>query len=195
TSVARASPRSCRRTCGRGILRRRPSVRGHQTGLRTPSLVSFFGIGVRGRGWTDLDRQQARADLGVRDAGIVVDDGVDERGPHLRLPVLASGDVLAVAAIGVALQSADVTVSASVGDVAEFRHVDMDQRSRMRMLVTPERLAGNPVDMGETIDTATGENGMNRRRGEPEPAGDLRGTEPEAPAQRDNALLRRLGRL
>lgn len=63
------------------------------------------------------------------------------------------------------------------------------------MLVTPQRLAGYAVDMGEAIDAAASEDSVNGRRGQPQAAGDLRRTESEPPPQRDDALLHRLGRL
>lgn len=95
------------------------------------------------------DRPLIGADLGVCDAGVVVDDGVDVSGADVRL---VTGVTLArpfrrSLAVPVALLLADESPAASVGDVAELRHVDMDQRSRIGVLVTPERLAGDAVDV------------------------------------------------
>ena len=45
-----------------------------------------------------------------------------------------------------ALVPADVAPPAAVGDVAEFGHIDVDQRAGMVMLVAADGFAGDPVD-------------------------------------------------
>jgi hypothetical protein len=46
------------------------------------------------------------------------------------------------------LWSAHEFVAATIGDIAELGHVNVDQRAGMIMLVTPQWLASDAVDMG-----------------------------------------------
>jgi hypothetical protein len=50
--------------------------------------------------------------------------------------------------IVLALWSAQELVAATVGDIAELGDVDMYQRAGMIMLVAPQWLAGDAVDVG-----------------------------------------------
>lgn len=67
-------------------------------------------------------------DLGVCDAGVVVDDGVDEGVADQRVPVLALAPVqVRCRAVLPALGPADEPPAAADRDVAELLHVDVDQ--------------------------------------------------------------------
>ena len=108
-------------------------------------------------------------DLGVGDAGVVVEDGVDERGPDQRVPerlVALAGAVGGDRAVLAALGPADVAPAAAVGDVAELLDVDVDQRAGVVVLVAADRLAGDPVDVGEPADPAPDQDLVDRRRGD-----------------------------
>lgn len=87
-------------------------------------------------------------DLGVGDARMVVDDRVHEPGTQPWLvtvvPVAcAGGGGLAVA---FTLNAADEVPTATVGNVAELRDIDVDQRPGMVVLVAADRLSCDPVD-------------------------------------------------
>ncbi|MBG6107248.1 hypothetical protein IWX88_000866 [Frigoribacterium sp. CG_9.8] len=90
-------------------------------------------------------------DLGIGDAGVVVDDGVHECFPDQRFPVFTPRHSRSRRSVPVALLPADETVSAAVGYVAELRHIDMDHRTGFVVLVTPGDLAGAFVNMVETV--------------------------------------------
>jgi len=139
------------------------------------------------------------ADLCVGDSGVVIDDGVHERGaddgpvvPAARTG--ASGGCLPVVS---SLDSADEAMPATVGDAAEFGDVDVDQRARVVVLVAADRFTGDSIDMGEPVDPAAPQNGVHRRGCDACLAGDLRGPKPMTPPQPHDLLnhgRRRLGR-
>src|SRR3546814_8877534 len=80
-------------------------------------------------------------DLGVGDAGVVVEHRVYERGADARAAVPASvpGALRGRGAVSLALLPTDVAPATAVGDVAELGDVDVDQRARMRVLVATQR--------------------------------------------------------
>jgi hypothetical protein len=94
------------------------------------------------------------ADLGVGQAGVVVDDGVHECGADQRARVLAAltGPVCGRNAVDLALLAAEELVAATVGDVAEPGDVDVDQRPGVRVLVAAEWFTGHAVDVGQAVD-------------------------------------------
>jgi hypothetical protein len=69
------------------------------------------------------------ADLGIGQAGLVIDDGVHECGADERSGVLAAlaGALRRGDGVGFALLTAEELVPAAVGDVAELGDVDVDQ--------------------------------------------------------------------
>lgn len=79
----------------------------------------------------DADRRHGGlvvVDLGVGDAGVIVDDGVDERVPDDRAAVPALAAVLVRhCAVPLTLFSSDEPPPAAHGNVAELLHIDMDQ--------------------------------------------------------------------
>ncbi|BAJ74405.1 membrane-bound serine protease [Microbacterium testaceum StLB037] len=108
-------------------------------------------------------------------------------------------------AVAVALEAADVSPAAAVGDVAELFDVDVDHRTGVFVFVTAGGFAGADIDVAEPtgvfvfvtaggfagadidvaepIDVATGENGVNSRRGHPEPGADPDRPQPLLPSQ------------
>lgn len=82
--------------------------------------------------------------LGVGDAGVVVDDSVDEAGPDLGVVVagLDAGAVPGRDAVAVTLGDADEPPAATIGDVAEFGDIDVDQFTRSGPLVAASGLPG-----------------------------------------------------
>lgn len=127
-------------------------------------------------------------DLGVSDAGVVVDDGVDERGArdHVADDAASTGAFGSDGAVAVALEAADVSPAAAVGDVTELFDVDVDHRTGVFVFVTAGGFAGADIDVAEPIDVATGENGVNSRRGHPEPGADPDRPQPLLPSQMHN---------
>lgn len=79
-------------------------------------------------------------DLGIGDAGVVVDDGVHERMSHEFVVVLAACQAGSRSRVLASLLAANETPPTAVWDVAEFLDVDVDQRTRGFVLV-----AGSPV--------------------------------------------------
>ncbi|MBE1494225.1 hypothetical protein H4696_001325 [Amycolatopsis lexingtonensis] len=122
-------------------------------------------------------------DFGVGDAGVVVDNGVDERGAGAGLVVGAAGQPRGGSLVDLALSPADVAPAAAVGDVAELGDIDMDQRSGMVVFVAAQRFAGDPVDVGEPVDPATHQYRVQRGCRQAEPAGDLDRAQPVTPPQ------------
>src|SRR5690625_3731561 len=69
------------------------------------------------------------------------------------LPALARA-VRCRSGVQAALLATDEPVPATIGDIAELGDVDVDHRPRIGMLVTPQRLPGDAVDVGEPVDPA-----------------------------------------
>ena len=129
-------------------------------------------------------------DLGVGDTGVVIDDGVDVRLSHQRVPPLVARLVRGGSAVAVALLSADVAPAPAVGDVAELLHIDVQHRPGVVVLVTANGLSRGAVDMGEPVQVRVDQDPMDRRRRDPQPTGQLHGTFPQAEPQLDAALRR-----
>lgn len=65
-------------------------------------------------------------DLGVGDAEVVVDDGVDIGHAHQRVPPLVARLVWGDGPVAVTLLATDVAPAPAVGDVAELLHIDVE---------------------------------------------------------------------
>ena len=130
-------------------------------------------------------------DLGVGNAGVVVDHGVDVGLAHQRVVVLVLRLVRGGGAVLLALSAADVAPASAVGDVAELLHVDVEHRAGMVVLIATDRLPGGTVDMGQPVQVRVGQDPVNRRRSDPQPAGQLHGTFSETDPQQDATLRRR----
>jgi hypothetical protein len=89
-------------------------------------------------------------DLGVGHPAVVVEHGVHERGPEQRSAVLAAGLVGRRGPVAVARGAVDVAPAAAVGDVAQLLDVDVQQRTGVVVFVAADRLAGAPVEVGQT---------------------------------------------
>ena len=118
-------------------------------------------------------------DLGVGDAGVVIDGGVHERSADLR----AGCRRACRCAVAVALSAAEVTPAAAVGDVAELLHIDVQQCAGMIVFVAADRLTGRPVEVGEPIQAAADQHRVHRRGRHTQPGADLHRPEPFAPSQ------------
>lgn len=129
-------------------------------------------------------------DLGVGDAGMVVDDGVDVGLAHQRVAVLVLGLARGGGAVLLALLPADVAPAAAVGDVAELLHVDVQHRPGVVVLVAADQLSGCPVDMRKPVQVRVDEDPVNRRRSDPQPASELHGSFSKTETELDAALRR-----
>ena len=127
-------------------------------------------------------------DLGVGDAGVVVDHGVDVGLAHERIPPLVAGLVGCGGSVAVALLSADVAPAAAVGDVAELLHVDVQHRPGVVVLVAADGLPGGAVDVGEPVQPGVDQDPVDRGRCDPEPAGELDRAFAQSEAKPDAAL-------
>jgi hypothetical protein len=78
---------------------------------------------------------------------MVVDHGVQVGDAGARLVVGTFGQAGGGALVEIALLASHDAVPATVGDVAELRHVDVKHRARMIVLVAAQRLPGDPVDV------------------------------------------------
>ena len=101
-------------------------------------------------------------DLGVGNAGVVVDNRVDEGVPEFRVVPLAFGLVRGGSAVLLPLTAADVAPTTPVGDVPELLHIDVDERPGVVVLVAADRFAGGAVDVGEPVQTGARQDAMHR---------------------------------
>ena len=127
-------------------------------------------------------------DLGVGDAGMVVDDGVDVGLAHQRVAVLVLGLARGGGAVLLALLAADVAPASTVGDVAELLHVDVEHRAGVVVLVAADGLPGGAVDVGEPVQPGVDQDPVDRGRCDPEPAGELDRAFAQSEAKPDAAL-------
>jgi hypothetical protein len=138
-----------------------------------------------------------RTDLDVCDPGVVVDDGVQERGADQGSVVVSpvAGSAGGLLLVVRALLASDEAMAAAVGDVAELGDVDVDQRARVRVLVATDRFTGDSVDMAESVDPAAHQDRVHGRSRDAEPSTDLDWSEPVAPPQPDDLPNHRARRL
>ena len=125
-------------------------------------------------------------DLGVSQAGVVIDHGVDERVSHQRIPCFAAGFVGGGDPVAVAVGTAHVAPPAAIGDVAQLLHIDMDQAAGVVMLVAAHRFTGGPVHMGESVEPVTGQDLVDRGRRDPGLGGELDRAQAFTPPQQQH---------
>ncbi|KWU67907.1 hypothetical protein AWW71_29450, partial [Bacillus cereus] len=113
------------------------------------------------------------ADRGVGEPGVVVDDGVHEPGPESWFGVLAPSRVGGGDPVGAALGDAHEPVPAAVRDIAEFGHVDVDQRTRIGVFVATDRLSGGTIQVGKPVQPASHQHRVDRRGRQREFVADL----------------------
>jgi hypothetical protein len=82
---------------------------------------------------------------------------------HRRLVVGVAGFAGGGDPVAFTLLPADVTPAAAVGDVAEFLHIDVQQRAGMVVFVAADRFTGAPVDMRQPVDPAADQHRMHGR--------------------------------
>jgi hypothetical protein len=70
------------------------------------------------------------------------------------------------------LSSADESPAALIGNIAQFLDIDMDQRARMRMLVTAYWLTSDPIDMREPVEPTPHQHLVHCGRRQPDLCGD-----------------------
>lgn len=130
------------------------------------------------------------ADLGVGDAGVIIDDRVDERGAATRFVARLALPAPCCRAlpVPVSLMPADVTPAAAVWDVAELGHIDMDRRSGVVVFATTDGFASDPVDMAEPVDLTARQDSVDGRGGHAELAADLHRAQPASPPSRHDPL-------
>jgi len=107
-------------------------------------------------------------DLGIGDAGMVVDHRVDERHAEEFVTLPAAGGPGGCATILAALDPADVSMTAAVRDVADLLHVDVDQGAGFLVLVATHYLAGADVDVAKPVEAAARQHGVDGRCRHPE---------------------------
>ena len=124
-------------------------------------------------------------DLDVGDSGVVIDHGVQERGADHGPVVLAALPSAVGGRLGVelALLPAQKPVSAAVRNVGELGDVDVDHRAGVRVLIATQRLAGDPVDVGEPVDPASDQHRVHCRGCDSEQATDLDRAQSTSPTQ------------
>src|SRR5450631_2611331 len=107
-------------------------------------------------------------DLGVGDAGVVIDDGVYERGPDQGVVTAVSWLVFGGSAVLVTFLASHVAPPSAVGDVAQLLDVHVQHRPGVGVLVAPDRFAGDPVDVGKPVEPTTDQHRLHRRGGDPQ---------------------------
>jgi hypothetical protein len=90
-------------------------------------------------------------DLGVGDAAMVVDHGVDERVAHLRVVVSVLRFAGGCCAVAVALLAAHEPPPTTIRNVAQLLDVDVDQTAGMVVLVTTHWFPSGPIDMRKPV--------------------------------------------
>jgi hypothetical protein len=68
-------------------------------------------------------------------------------------------------------------------DVAQLLDVDVDQLAGMVVFVAADRLAGDPIHIGQAADATADQDGMHGGGGQPNPRADLGRPQPLGPAQ------------
>ena len=114
-------------------------------------------------------------DLDVRDARMIVDDRAKESSPNVGMP---GGGVTGAGASGgllvpPSLLPAQIPPAATIGDVAELGEIDMDHRAGVIVLVAPDGLDGDAVDLREPVGADADKDRMDRRGRQAKPAGNL----------------------
>ena len=127
-------------------------------------------------------------DLGVGDAGMVVDDGVDVGLAHQRVVVLVVGLAWGGGSVLPSLSSADVAPASAVGDVAELLHVDVEHGAGVVVFVAADGFTGGTVDVVEPVEVAGREDAVDGGGGDPESWCELHWPFAESHAQADAAL-------
>jgi hypothetical protein len=122
-------------------------------------------------------------DLGVRDPGVVIDHGVHVRMTHQHVAPAAPRLAGSRSPVLPALDSSDRAPAAPVGNVAEFLHINMDQRAGMVVLVSAGWFSGSAVDVGEPVQSFPHQDGVNRGGRELQETADLDRAEPACEAQ------------
>lgn len=100
--------------------------------------------------------------LGVGDAGIIVNDRVHERVPELRIAPLVLRPPRSGSSVSFSLEPADVALATAVGDVPELLHVHVHQGAGVIVLVTTDRFPSRAVDVRESVESRDGEDAMHR---------------------------------
>ena len=134
-------------------------------------------------------------DLGVGDPGVVIDHGVHERGPHLRVVVHASWLARGRGPVAATLPASDVAPPAAVGDVAQLLDVHVQHRPGVVVLVAAHRFTGGPVHMGQPVQPAPDQHPVDRGGCDPHVRGELDRAQAFAQPQRHDPLRGRRGRL
>jgi hypothetical protein len=131
-------------------------------------------------------RELVVVDLGVGQPAVVIDDGVDVGVADFWLAVGVARLAWCRAPVAVTLLPADVSPATAVGDVPELRHVHVDQRSGVVVLVAADRLPGMPVEHRQPVGAGPDQHRVNGRGGQVQPPTDLHRPQPLPPPQRDD---------
>jgi hypothetical protein len=83
---------------------------------------------------------------------VVIEHGVHERSPDLRVVVAVAGLARGGGAVAFTLDAPDEAPATTVGDVAQLLHIHVEQVPGGRVFVAADRLAGDPVEVGEAVD-------------------------------------------
>ncbi|OJG05002.1 hypothetical protein BG618_03878 [Pseudonocardia autotrophica] len=122
-------------------------------------------------------------DLGVGQAGVVVEHGVHERRAHLRLVVGVAKFPRGRGPVAVSLGAPDIAPAAAVGDVAQLLHIHVQQIPGGGVFVAAHRFSGGAVDMGEAVDPTPHQHPVHGRGSDTDPVGDLDRAQALLPAQ------------
>ena len=90
--------------------------------------------------------------------------------------------------VDIALSPADVAPAASVGDVAELLHVDVEHRAGVVVFVAADGLPSGAVDVGEPVQARVDQDAVDRRGRDSEPACELHRPLAQAEAELDAVL-------
>jgi len=108
--------------------------------------------------------------FGVGDTRMIINDRVDVCVPHERLMPSVTRFPRGSCPVLVPLGSSHEPPTATVRYIAEFLHINMDERTGMVVFVTPRRFPGPTVDVRESVQSFAYENSVHgrcRQTGEP----------------------------
>jgi hypothetical protein len=115
---------------------------------------------------------------------VVIHRGMDEPMTLQRVAMAADAAAGAIGlAVVLATGPAQEPMATPSWDVAQLLDVKVDQVAGMGVLVTADRLAGGPVQLGQAAEAPADQHGMHGRGGQPDQGSDLGRPQPLSPAQ------------
>jgi hypothetical protein len=133
-------------------------------------------------------------DLRVSNTGMVVDHGMHECFPKVRVMIFTLRGSDGRETVPDALSPPDKAMATTIRDIAELRHINMDHRPRVGVFVTADDFAGAFVDVVQLVDPHPHQHRMHCRGRHAELYGDTDRSQTLFPSQETNLAHHLLGR-